>query len=170
MNPFRLLKDLLLALHGGTEPRHLAAGFALGAALGLVPKGNLFAAAFFLLFFVFNVDKGMALLQRWDDLIVVRPAWEHFYLFLGHYMRGNIMEATHHAEQITADAFPGALAARAALAGHNGDREQAQLLLNKLFELQPSWRHGAARELDKFVPGPFVARRLAHDLGLDIAQ
>ncbi len=63
MNPLRLLKDVLLALHGGTEARHLAAGFALGAALGLVPKGNLFAAAFFLLFFLFNVDKGMALLS-----------------------------------------------------------------------------------------------------------
>jgi uncharacterized protein (TIGR03546 family) len=63
MNPLRLLKDLLLALHGGTEPRHLAAGFALGAALGLVPKGNLFAASFFLLFFLFNVDKGMAALS-----------------------------------------------------------------------------------------------------------
>lgn len=63
MNPLRLAKDLLLALHGGGEPRHLAAGFALGAALGLVPKGNLFAAAFFLLFFLFNVDKGMALLS-----------------------------------------------------------------------------------------------------------
>lgn len=63
MNPIRLIKDLLLALHGGTEPRHLAAGFALGAALGLVPKGNLFAASFFLLFFLFNVDKGMAFLS-----------------------------------------------------------------------------------------------------------
>ncbi len=63
MNPLRLLKDLLLALHGGGEPRHLAAGFALGAALGLTPKGNLFAAFFFLLFFLFNVDKGMALLS-----------------------------------------------------------------------------------------------------------
>ncbi|MFI5346336.1 MAG: TIGR03546 family protein [Elusimicrobiota bacterium] len=63
MNPLRLLKDVLLALHGGTEPRHLAAGFALGAALGLVPKGNLFAAGFFLLFFLFNVDKGMAFLS-----------------------------------------------------------------------------------------------------------
>lgn len=63
MNPLRALKDLLLALHGGTEPRHLAAGFALGAALGLVPKGNLFGAVFFLLFFLFNVDKGMALLS-----------------------------------------------------------------------------------------------------------
>lgn len=63
MNPLRLLKDLLLAFHGGAERRHLAAGFALGAALGLVPKGNLFAASFFLLFFLFNVDKGMALLS-----------------------------------------------------------------------------------------------------------
>lgn len=62
VNPLRLLKDLLLALHDGGEPRHLAAGFALGAALGLVPKGNLFAAVFFLLFFLFNVDKGMAFL------------------------------------------------------------------------------------------------------------
>ena len=62
MNPLRLLKDVLLALHGGSQPRHLAAGFALGAALGLVPKGNLFAVAFFLLFFLLNVHKGMALL------------------------------------------------------------------------------------------------------------
>jgi uncharacterized protein (TIGR03546 family) len=63
MNPLRLLKDVLLALHGGGQPRHLAAGFALGAALGLVPKGNLFAAVFFLLFFLFNADKGMAFLS-----------------------------------------------------------------------------------------------------------
>lgn len=63
MNPLGLLKNILQTLHGGTEPRHLAAGFALGAALGLVPKGNLFAASFFLLLFLFNVDKGMAFLS-----------------------------------------------------------------------------------------------------------
>lgn len=60
MNPLRMLRDLLLALAGGSDPRHLAAGFALGAALGLVPKGNLIAASFFLLFFFLRVDKGMA--------------------------------------------------------------------------------------------------------------
>jgi uncharacterized protein (TIGR03546 family) len=63
MRPLRLTKDLLLALHGGAESRHLAAGFALGAALGLVPKDNLLAAGFFLLFFLFNVDQSMALLS-----------------------------------------------------------------------------------------------------------
>jgi len=62
MNPLRLFKDLFASLHGGSDPRHLAAGFALGAALGLIPKGNLFAASFFLLFFLLRVNKGLALM------------------------------------------------------------------------------------------------------------
>lgn len=61
MNPVRFLRDLVSALHGGSDPRHLAAGFALGATLGLVPKGNLLAVVLLLLFFVFRVNKGMAL-------------------------------------------------------------------------------------------------------------
>ena len=63
MNPLGFLKDLVLALHGGKDPKHLAAGFALGAALGLTPKGTLFAAAYFLLFFLFRVDKRAALVS-----------------------------------------------------------------------------------------------------------
>ena len=63
MNPLRLLKDLASSLHGGSDPRHLAAGFALGAALGLIPKGNLFAAVFLVLFFTLRLHKGMALMS-----------------------------------------------------------------------------------------------------------
>lgn len=63
MNPLRLLRDLVTSLHGGADPRHIAAGFALGAALGLVPKENLFAIVFLLLFFAFRLNKGMALLS-----------------------------------------------------------------------------------------------------------
>ncbi len=63
MNPLRLIKDLFASLHGGSDPRHLAAGFALGAALGLIPKGNLLAVAFILLFFALRLNKGMALLS-----------------------------------------------------------------------------------------------------------
>lgn len=63
MNPLRILKDLVASLHGGEDPRHLAAGFALGAALGLLPKGNLLAAGFFLLFFALRVNKGLALMS-----------------------------------------------------------------------------------------------------------
>ncbi|MBI2386754.1 MAG: TIGR03546 family protein [Elusimicrobia bacterium] len=63
MNPLRLLKDLVAALHGGADPRHLAAGFALGAAIGLIPKGNLFAVVFLLLFFALRLNKGLALMS-----------------------------------------------------------------------------------------------------------
>lgn len=63
MNPLRLVKDLVAALHGSSDPRHLAAGFALGAALGLVPKGNLFALGFFFLFFLLRLNKGTALMS-----------------------------------------------------------------------------------------------------------
>ena len=63
MNPLRLLKDMVAALHGGSDPRHLAAGFALGAVLGLVPKGNLFAVVFLLLFFALRLNKGLALMS-----------------------------------------------------------------------------------------------------------
>lgn len=63
MNPLHLIKDVFASLHGGSDPRHLAAGFALGAALGLIPKGNLFAAVFLLLFFALRLNKGMALMS-----------------------------------------------------------------------------------------------------------
>jgi uncharacterized protein (TIGR03546 family) len=61
MNPLNFVKSLIQALQGGSDPRHAAAGFALGAALGLVPKNSLFSVVFILIFFLLRVDKGMAL-------------------------------------------------------------------------------------------------------------
>ena len=63
VNPYRMLKSLLEALQGGGDPNHAAAGFALGAALGLVPKDTLFTALFLLSFFVVRADKGLAFLS-----------------------------------------------------------------------------------------------------------
>jgi uncharacterized protein (TIGR03546 family) len=59
-NPLGTIDSLFQALRGGDDPDHIAAGFALGAALGLIPKDNLFGLLFLLLFFFFRVDKGMA--------------------------------------------------------------------------------------------------------------
>lgn len=61
MTPFGPLRSLILALQGGSEPRHIAAGFALGAVLGLVPKDSLLAPLILALLFFFNVDKSMAI-------------------------------------------------------------------------------------------------------------
>lgn len=60
MNPFGPLKSLLVALQGDGDPSDAAAGFALGAALGLLPAGNLIAALIFILLFFYRVDKPMA--------------------------------------------------------------------------------------------------------------
>lgn len=63
MNPLGLLSGLVRALQGGADPRHLAAGLALGAVWGLTPKGNALSVVFLLLFFFFRVDKGLALVS-----------------------------------------------------------------------------------------------------------
>jgi uncharacterized protein (TIGR03546 family) len=63
MNPLSILKSLITLFQGEDDPRHIAAGFALGASLGLVPKNNLLAVLFFLLFFFFRLEKGMALIS-----------------------------------------------------------------------------------------------------------
>lgn len=63
MNPLKILAGLVKALTGQSDPRHMAAGFALGAIWGLVPKGNLMSVVFIMLFFFLQVDKGVALLS-----------------------------------------------------------------------------------------------------------
>lgn len=60
---FGPLRSLLVALQGGDDPKHIAAGFALGAAWGLVPKGNLFGILFLLFCFLVRVDKSMAVVS-----------------------------------------------------------------------------------------------------------
>lgn len=61
MNPLKILSSLLKALQAGADPRHVAAGFALGAIWGLIPKGNFFSVIFLMLFFFLQADKGVAL-------------------------------------------------------------------------------------------------------------
>ncbi len=58
---FGPLSSLVQALHTD-DPRQYAAGFAFGALLGLIPKGNLFGLVFFLLFFLLKIDKSLAAL------------------------------------------------------------------------------------------------------------
>ncbi|MBI2071299.1 MAG: TIGR03546 family protein [Elusimicrobia bacterium] len=56
------LKGVIAILRGQKSPAATAAGFAVGAILGLLPKGNLLGIFFFLLFFLTTVDKPAAIL------------------------------------------------------------------------------------------------------------
>jgi uncharacterized protein (TIGR03546 family) len=68
----RPLRYLAAALAAEAAPRQLALAIALGTVLGLVPKGNLTAAALVLLLFVTRVNLGAGLITA---LIVSGPAF-----------------------------------------------------------------------------------------------
>jgi len=56
------LRYLASAFSAQNSPRQLALGFALGAVIGLVPKGNLTAMVLMMLLFAFRVNLGAGLL------------------------------------------------------------------------------------------------------------
>jgi uncharacterized protein (TIGR03546 family) len=58
----RPVRGILEALLAHDAPRQLAAGFALGMLLGLVPKGNLIAVSLLVLLFSLRVNAGLGLL------------------------------------------------------------------------------------------------------------
>ena len=58
-----MIRGLIALLRGKSSPGFVAAGFAVGAILGLIPKGNLLGVFFFLLFFLTQIDKAVALIS-----------------------------------------------------------------------------------------------------------
>jgi uncharacterized protein (TIGR03546 family) len=57
----RPLRQAISALLAGDSPRQLAAGFAIGMVLGLMPKGNLIALSLCVLVFSLRVNTSLAL-------------------------------------------------------------------------------------------------------------
>ena len=56
-----------------------------------------------------DVDRGIALLRHAAGSAAVRPAAHHFYLFLGHYLKGEWANAAYQASQLTSNTNPFAL-------------------------------------------------------------
>jgi tetratricopeptide (TPR) repeat protein len=111
-----------------------------------------------------EIDRGLKILAQSAEYGTVRPTWHHFYLFLGNYMIGNFAEAGFHADQMTNDAYPHGLVARALIAAHNRDRARQQRALRPLVELRAAWRDDARGELARLIPAKDIVERLARDL------
>jgi hypothetical protein len=94
----------------------------------------------------------------------VRPATHHFCLFLGSYLRGDLTEADHQADQIAGEAFPLGLIARALAAAAAGEGERARQALARLVALLPGWRDDPRAQLERFFPAPALVDRLHKDL------
>ena len=110
-----------------------------------------------------QVARGMAMLEA-GETGVLRQSSHQFSLFLGHYLLGDLAAATQNAGQITNDAFPLGLLARALAASANGEHDRALDALARLVALRPAWRSDTRGELRKFFPAPAILERLARDL------
>jgi hypothetical protein len=111
-----------------------------------------------------QVDRGLALLAQSAEHETVRPAWMHFYVFLGQYLKGNFADAAYHADGITGDANPLGFVARVLVAAHAGDSAKARSMLQHLVALCPRWRDDARGELSRVISATDIVDRLVRDL------
>jgi tetratricopeptide (TPR) repeat protein len=152
---------MLVLFHRGEVQKAFAAG---DKALELNPYDMLAPAEYGgRLVLAGEVEKGMAMLRRAGEFTAIRPAWQHFYVFMGAYLRNDLQEAAYQAGQITADNYAPTHLSRALLAVSAGDAERARTAIARLVALMPGWRE-PRHELRKISPNPAVVERLAHDL------
>ena len=116
------------------------------------------------LIMVGETERGLAMIRRAVGANVVRPSWQHFYLFMGAYLAGDMKEATYQAGQITESNYALGHLARALAATAVGDSERARQAIERLVALQPGWKTGPRIELGKLSPNPLIVDRLAKDL------
>jgi tetratricopeptide (TPR) repeat protein len=111
-----------------------------------------------------EIERGMDMLRRANEFGIVRPSWQHFYMFLGSYLSGDLINTVYEATQLTGGDYPLGLMARALAANMAGDRERAATEIKKLTALGPDWSVNLRAQLDKFFPVSALAERLARDL------
>ena len=116
------------------------------------------------LILVGETERGLAMMRRAVGTNPVRPSWQHFYLFMGGYLSGDMKEAAYQAGQITEANYALGHLARALVASATGDAERARQAIERLVALQPGWRTGPRLELAKLSPNPLIVDRLAKDL------
>ncbi len=116
------------------------------------------------LIMVGETERGLAMMRRAVGANVVRPSWQHFYLFMGAYLSGDMKEAAYQASQMTETNYALAFLARALVASATDDAERARQAITRLVALQPGWRSSPRLELVKLSPNPLIVDRLAKDL------
>jgi adenylate cyclase len=111
-----------------------------------------------------EIARGMEMLRQANEFGTVRPSWQHFYMFLGSYLSGDLIGSVYEATQITAADYPLGTIARVLAAAMAGDRERAAVEIKKLASLGPDWSENLPAQLDKFFPVSALAERLSRDL------
>ena len=111
-----------------------------------------------------EVERGMTMMRRADAFGAVRPSWQLIYLFVGNYLTGDLAEAARFANQIPANNFALGQVARALAAAGGGEAADARQAIDRLVQMQPSWRDDPRAELARIIPDPKIVDRLPADL------
>jgi Flp pilus assembly protein TadD len=111
-----------------------------------------------------EVDKGRALLEQLPDIGTVPQTHLEFALFLASYLKGDLADATAHANRMSANTYSLGHLAHALVAHKRGEKTVARQAYERLVELAPAWRANARAELKKLFASPKVVDRIAEDL------
>jgi tetratricopeptide (TPR) repeat protein len=114
-----------------------------------------------------EVDRGMTMLRDAVGFGAILPAWSHFALFVGHYVRGEMVEARSQASQLTSETYVYGQLARALVARLDGDEAEVARARQAIVALQPAWADDPRREMGKVIIAPAIADRLAADFTCD---
>jgi len=109
-------------------------------------------------------EKGVRLIKEAAALIVVRPAWMDFYLFLAAYLADDRAGAATYSAQITTEKFLLGLVAQAIVAAQRGNPDTARQLIGRLGAYYPAFAEDPQRELKKIFPSDVITGRLVRDL------
>ena len=114
-----------------------------------------------------EVDRGMAILRDAVGFGAILPSWSHFGLFVGHYVRGEMVEARSQASQLTSETYVYGQLARALIARLDGDVAEVERAKQAILALQPAWDDDPRSEIGKVIIAPAIADRLAADFASD---
>jgi len=110
-----------------------------------------------------EVDRGMTILRDAVGFGAILPSWSHFALFVGHYVRGEMVDARSQASQLTSETYVYGQLARALIARLDGDRAEFDRAKETILALQPAWGDDPRKEIGKVIIAPEIADRLAAD-------
>jgi len=108
-----------------------------------------------------EVDRGMSILHDAVGFGAILPSWSHFALFVGHYVRGEMVEARSQASQLTSETYVYGLFARALIARLDRDQAEFDRARQAILALQPAWGENHRKEIGKVIIAPAIADRLA---------
>lgn len=111
-----------------------------------------------------EVDKGRALLEQLPNIGALPQTHLEFALFLASYLKGDVADATTHANRMSTNTYSLGHLARVLVAHKRGEKTMARQSYDRLVELAPAWRANARAELKKLFASSKVVDRLAQDL------